>query len=176
MSAIQTERLVLSPYTQDDFENFSILRGDASIMTSMVAGPVYGAAAELMFAAYLSAWKHDGLGVWAIRDRENMQFVGECGFWDRKGDVGLTIRYLLHKQYWGCGFAAEAVAECVKYGLEIAKIKSLSAVALKENARSCAILERIGMTMVDENHQGIPGFRHYVLPVNSRHVLERPSQ
>jgi ribosomal-protein-alanine N-acetyltransferase len=166
MSIVKTKRLVMVPYSEVDFSDFANLRSDESVMVSMVGGTTTGAAARDLFDAYLEAWESTRIGMWAIRGINDDSYVGECGFWDRGGEVGLTVRYLLHKKYWGQGLAGEAVGAAVTFGLETAGIKSLSAVALKENTRSCVILERLGMTVNSENHQGIDGFRHYVLSLN----------
>ncbi len=166
MNKIQTERLVLCPYTKSDFEEFATLRGDKRVMEYMVGGVMTRVQALETFEAYLTAWQTSGLGMWAIWDAATLNYVGECGFWDRGGEVGLTVRYLLHKKYWGKGLAGDAVNAAVKFGFETAGLTSLSAVALNSNARSCSILERLGMTVINENHQGIEGFRHYVLSLN----------
>ena len=166
MGKIQTERLLLEPFVNVDFEAFSALRSDPTVMLHMVGGPTTGQEAQELFDAYLAAWQGQGLGMWAVRDRENLDYVGECGFWNREGEVGLTIRYLLHKKYWGRGLAGEAVNAAVRHGLERADIRHLSALALRDNTRSCSILERLGMNVVEENHQGVEGFRRYVLPLN----------
>jgi len=166
MSIIQTERMILQPFDERDFDDFSGLRRDVRVMQMMVEGVMSGPATRNTFDAYLHAWQMHGLGMWAIRDLENRDYIGECGFWDREGEVGLSVRYLLHKKYWGRGLATEAVSAVVNFGLMTAGLKTLSAVALKDNIQSCRILERLGMQVIDENHQGIDGFRHYILPLN----------
>ena len=165
MSEIHTGRLRLSPYCETDFAEFAKLRSDETVMVSMVGGTLGESEARAVFNAYLAMWEKQDFGMWAVREAESLKYIGECGFWDRGGDVGLTIRYLLHKEHWGQGLASEAVNAALAYGLDMAGITALSAVALRDNHRSCTILEKAGMVVVDENHQGISGFHHYVLPV-----------
>jgi RimJ/RimL family protein N-acetyltransferase len=55
------------------------------------------------------------------------------------------IGYSLLSEYWGNGFASEAVRAVIHYAFTHFKINRLAAFLNAENKRSAALLERIGM-------------------------------
>ncbi len=65
--------------------------------------------------------------------------IGKAGFW-RLPDVG----YILHPDYWGQGFAAEAVGAAVDHVFATRDLDELTADVDPENAASIRLLERFG--------------------------------
>lgn len=65
--------------------------------------------------------------------------IGKAGFW-RLPDVG----YILHPDYWGQGFAAEAVGAAVDHVFATRDLDELTADVDPENAASIRLLERLG--------------------------------
>ena len=48
-------------------------------------GPLTKATALARLNTDLSSWELSGFGVWAIRHKQDGEFVGVCGFWQGKG-------------------------------------------------------------------------------------------
>lgn len=84
---------------------------------------------------------------WAIIDREIRRMIGTCGF--TKIDVAnnaAEIGYVLHPDFWGKGYAAEA-AECVlAFGFDELKLHRIEARFMQPNERSRRVMEKVGMT------------------------------
>ena len=81
-------------------------------------------------------------------DTEKIGYVSlECN-WEvtREWEIG----YGLLSEFWGYGFAAEAVHKAISYGFEKLNIHKLMAFINSENKKSVALARRIGM--VQEGH------------------------
>jgi len=164
MTQLETERLILKPYIKNDFDAFTVLRSDENVMEYMWGGTLSVTEAQQQFDGYLKAWVGMKYGMWAVFDRETGTYIGEAGYWQREDCEGLTLRYLLHKTWWGRGLASEAVNAVLDYGFSAkVGIRKISALAYYKNTQSCRVLERAGLTLQEMNFNGIEGFRRYTL-------------
>ena len=65
--------------------------------------------------------------------------------------------YLLHRPYWGQGYATEGAAGCIAYGLETLKCRRIVALIQEVNLPSQAVARRLGMSAAGESiHAGLP--------------------
>jgi ribosomal-protein-alanine N-acetyltransferase len=77
----------------------------------------------------------------------------------------------LDRSAWGKGYATEAAAAALDFGFEEAGLTEIVSFTTVSNARSRAVMERIGMT-----HDPADDFDHPGIPVGhpqNRHVLYR---
>ncbi|WP_071394431.1 GNAT family N-acetyltransferase [Bacillus tuaregi] len=82
---------------------------------------------------------------YTIMTGQNDTIVGSCGFnyfdYDNeKAEIG----YDLGKEYWGKGFASEAVTILLQYGFQELNLNRIEAKVAPENARSKKLLEKLG--------------------------------
>jgi [ribosomal protein S5]-alanine N-acetyltransferase len=97
------------------------------------------------------------LGRWATFTKENNEFVGWCGlkYVAESDEIDLGYRFL--PAAWGKGYATESADHTLEYGLHKLKLKSITARAHIENLASLKVLEKIGMSWVnDEIFDGCP--------------------
>jgi len=166
MSDIYTERLYLRPFQQSDEACFIDLKTHPENMAQTKIGALdIGQAIDLL-ETYIAQWRHSSIGMWALIDQQTEQFVGECGFAGRPGFSGVTLRYTVDRQWWGRGLAPESVAAVLDHGRQHPDLAEVSALAMISNSRSCRILEQAGMTHVEDDFDGVTGFRRYVLSLN----------
>jgi len=105
----------------------------------------------------------NGYGLWALELRATGEFVGFTGLamatFDAHFTPAVEIGWRLDRSVWGKGYATEAAVAALAFGFEdvgLAEIVSFTTVA---NARSRAVMERIGMTRDpadDFDHPGLP--------------------
>ncbi|WP_236552429.1 bifunctional GNAT family N-acetyltransferase/(deoxy)nucleoside triphosphate pyrophosphohydrolase [Belnapia sp. F-4-1] len=69
---------------------------------------------------------------------------------DRKG---AELGYWVGRKFWGHGVAPEAAAALCRWALETRGIAAIHASALKDNARSAAVLQRVGLRPAGEAMQ-----------------------
>jgi len=166
MSDIYTKRLYLRPFEKSDEAWFIDLKTHPENMAQTRVGALdIGQAIELL-ETYIAQWQRSSVGMWALFDRQSDHFIGECGFAGRPGFDGVTLRYTLDRLWWGRGLAPESVSATLEYGRRHPELKQVFALAMAGNTRSCRILEQAGMTHVEDNFDGVTGFRRYVLSLN----------
>jgi ribosomal-protein-alanine N-acetyltransferase len=178
MNRLITERLVLQPYTEADFEAFSKMHSDPVLKANTHAKPLNRLQARELFDGYLSAFKRDGFGMMNIRKTNGNYDVGECGLWYRSDIGGFTLRYTIRKDYWNQGYSAEAVRAIVSDAFQSHSMNAIQAIAMKHNHRSVRVLEKAGFSKVSDEFRGISGFLRFILTAEeySKHGLLTPAR
>lgn len=74
-------------------------------------------------------------------------FIGSCGV-SKIGDTIWECYYSLNREYWGKGFASEAMEALVDYCFHQSGIEEIRAYMSVENPRSSKVAEKIGMTFL----------------------------
>jgi RimJ/RimL family protein N-acetyltransferase len=68
----------------------------------------------------------------------------------------LTLGYVLAPEYWGKGYATEAVEAMVAAAFKLTDIVEINASVRVENPASRRVLEKVGLTFVSSGPQGAP--------------------
>lgn len=85
-----------------------------------------------------------GLGFWLIESKENSSPLGICGLIKRDYLEHIDLGFALLERHWGQGYAAEAARGTIDYAFTELDLDELWAVTLPANARSIALLEKLG--------------------------------
>jgi ribosomal-protein-alanine N-acetyltransferase len=93
---------------------------------------------------------NENLGIrWAIKLKSNGEFVGTCGFnsWNPKMKSSV-IGYDISRNYWGNGYATEALREIIKFGfsgyLPCGTLNRIQGDTVPGNVASEAVLKKLG--------------------------------
>ena len=163
MKRLQTERLVLRPYTETDFNAFSKMHSDPVLKANTHAKPMNRLQARNLFEGYNEAFSKDGFGMWNVRRRDDDQYAGECGLWYRTELEGYSLRYILQKAQWNQGFSIEAVRAVLADSFTQHGLECVHAIAMRHNNRSVRVLERVGFKQVSDDFRNVLGFNRYKL-------------
>lgn len=137
---LETDRLILRPYKETDFEDFCEYFLDKEI-NSKLGIPFPSKESE--------AWRilkgniKDKL-VWAIELKETGKVIGDCHFGNTVNGFLAHIGYVLNKEYQRKGYAFEAVSKIIEYASRELGFKRIRAISLFRNRRSVKLLERLG--------------------------------
>ena len=108
---LDTERLVLRQFEERDLDAYAAMSADAEVMRYIgQGGPIGRDAAWGQLAFFLGHWALRGYGMWALELRASGRLIGRAGFINPEGWPGLELGWLLARDAWGCGYAAEACA------------------------------------------------------------------
>ncbi len=167
---IQTERLVLRRWTDDDRHAFRALNSDPAVMATI--GPVMNREQSDAFMDRIDGhFREHGFGLWCVdRDREVLGFAGLSRPWFRDG---VEIGWRMRSRYWGHGYATEAARAALSVGFDQVGLDEVVSFTAMINRRSERVMEKIGMI---RDHQG--DFDHPSIPAGSElsaHVLYRLS-
>ena len=169
-----TERLLLRRWREDDREPFAALNADPAVMEHFPA-PLSRAESDAFIDRVAPQLEQRGWGLWALEVRDTGAFIGYTGLAAPRFDAHFTpaveVGWRLARDAWGFGFATEAARAALAVGFGSIGLDEIVSFAAVGNARSRAVMERIGMT-----HDVADDFDHPALPEGHRlrrHVLYR---
>lgn len=146
MLEIETERLLLRPMMDADFEWFAALRGNADVMRYIgSAGPMTREQSRERLDRYLACWETHELGMFSVRERGTATPVGWAGLQPREGSDEIEVGYAFGPPAWGRGLATEAARAAVRWGFEDRGLERIVAVAYPENDASRRVMDKLGM-------------------------------
>jgi ribosomal-protein-alanine N-acetyltransferase len=111
----------------------------------------------------LAHWQEHGYGWWAAELREIQELIGWCGLQFLPEFVKTEVAYLLSKPYWGKGLGTETARAAVQFGFETLELESILAIVHIDNAASRHVIEKLGMTLIEQTHLwGMECYRYQV--------------
>lgn len=171
---ITTERLALRPWRADDQAPFAEMNADPEVMQHFEA-PLTREESDRFADHIEERLSVNGYGLWAAERRDTNEFIGFVGLapvpFEAHFTPAVEVGWRLARPHWGLGYASEGGAAAVAFGLDRAGLDEIVSFAVPANARSIAVMERIGMT-----HDPIDDFDHPRFPEGHRlcrHVLYR---
>ena len=93
----------------------------------------------------LAQYDRVGFGMYVVTLRHGGEVVGSCGLIRRDSLADVDIGFAFLARHRGRGYATEAAAAVLDYGVRSQGLTRIVAIVSPENHRSIRILERIGM-------------------------------
>ena len=148
---IQTERLILRQWSEEDLDPFAALNADARVM-EYFPSVLSRQESDQMMKRMQAKIEERGWGWWAVSLVGDEKFIGFIGMNDVDPvsfpahfaptvEVGWRLAY----PFWSKGYATEGALACLKYGFETLSLGEIVAFTAVQNMRSRAVMERIGM-------------------------------
>ncbi len=158
---LQTERLTLTPLSDDHLEHEVVLDADPEVLRYLSSKPRTREEVERAHAFRTEQGREvDGLGVWAgFLRAEPDRFVG---IWMLQPPHGPSqpkvpgeadIGYRLLREFWRQGLAKEGSRELMRYGFEEVGLQRIFAQTMAVNTPSRATMASLGMTFVRSFHE-----------------------
>lgn len=171
---LATPRLILRRWRDEDLEPFAALNADGAVMEHVPAR-LTGAESDRLVERIEAHFAAHGYGLYVVELREQPGLLGFVGLQEVRFEAPFTpateIGWRLARNAWGRGIATEAARAVVDHAFSALGKAELVSFTIPENARSRALMERIGMT-----RQPADDFDHPRVPTDSplsRHVLYR---
>jgi RimJ/RimL family protein N-acetyltransferase len=158
----RTARLSLGRVRASDLADLSALHADPRVMATL-GGVRSEAETAAQIQAFDAHWERHGFGPWVLRDPESGRFLGRgglrCGPVEGREEV--EVLYALAADAWGRGLATELARESVRVAFHELRLPELVCFTLPENARSLAVMQRVGFQYQrDFMHAGRPHRLH----------------
>ena len=138
-NTLETKRLILRPFCHDDFNAVHSWAGNPINTRYMAWGPN----TEEETLGFLNAVKPGK--DFAVVIKESNAVIGSCGIYPNEVGYMADLGWILHKDYWKCGYGTELCGELIKYGFEDLKLGRIQAPCAAVNYGSYRIMERNGM-------------------------------
>jgi ribosomal-protein-alanine N-acetyltransferase len=171
---LQTERLILRPWRDEDLAPFAALNADPRVrehFPSCLTRAESDASAQKIRASFDAR----GYGLWAAEEKGGAPFIGFIGIAEPAFTAHFTpcveIGWRLAHAAWGRGYATEGARAALAFAFERLGLAEIISMTTPANVRSRRVMEKLGMRRDpadDFDHPNLaPGSPH------RRHVLYR---
>ncbi|MDT8719166.1 GNAT family N-acetyltransferase [Clostridium sp. 19966] len=147
---LETQRLIIRPYIEDDFiESFKLMQ-DKELFKYKEMGVMTLDEYKGLFEWLLESYNVDFDGNFAYSFNIILKETGRCIGWVGLGklvtDIAKTeIFYLTGIKYQNQGYATEASKAILEYGFRTIGLNEIVGVCMKENIASKRVMEKIGL-------------------------------
>lgn len=154
---LETERLLLRPFTQTDAADFYAYAKDPRVGPD-AGWPPHRSMAE---SEEIIRTVFAGPDVFALVLKESGRVIGSAGFVgqhrEELGGPDNEIGYSLSAEYWGRGLVPEAVKELIRYGFEELGLRVIWCCHYDGNIKSKRVVRKCGFTYRFLRMQRVPG-------------------
>ena len=182
---IETERLVLRRWKPEDLDPYAAIMADPEV-ADWLSGPMTREQSAAGIARFEGWFERDGFGIFAVERRSDEALIGAIGLGRLDDRYALTpvagmveIGWRLARSTWGAGFASEGARAVLDDAFGRLALKSIVAFTAEANARSRAVMERLGFARAAERDfdhpslaEGHPLRRHVVYRLQRARVGE----
>jgi RimJ/RimL family protein N-acetyltransferase len=142
---LESERLVLRGWCDEDFEPWARLCADDEVMRSLGReGGLTRDEAWRDMAVMAGHWALKGFGHWVLEERETGELVGRAGLWCPPDWPAMEVGWTVARERWGEGFAGEAARVAAGWAHEALGARHLISLIEPANARSLRVAEKLG--------------------------------
>jgi RimJ/RimL family protein N-acetyltransferase len=159
---IETPRLILRPWRDADIPIFVDIGRDPDVMRYFPNLLTPEGTAEGV-GRIRGHFEREGWGLFAVEIKGGPEFVGFCGIQRVPFEAAFTpaveIGWRIARTAWGHGYATEGARACLDFARDTLHLDEVVAMVVPDNARSIAVMERLGMSYVeggDFDHPRIP--------------------
>lgn len=180
LCSVNTERLILRPWRDEDFEPFAQMNADPRVM-EYFPSILSREESDRMATRIKEKIENRGWGMWAAVLKESGVYIGFIGLNEVTQETlpapfspAVEVGWRLLYDFWGRGLASEGALAALRFGFETLHLEEIVSFTAVENQRSRRVMEKIGM-----HHHSEDDFDHPKLPEGHRlrrHVLYRISE
>jgi RimJ/RimL family protein N-acetyltransferase len=142
---VDTPRLQLRPWRDDDLDAYAAMCADPVVMRYMGDSSTLDRDdAWRQMAMFVGHWQLRGFGTWAVEERDSGRFVGRVGLHRPEGWPDLEVGWMLARDTWGRGYATEAARASLDHAWDVLGAAHVVSLIAPENVASVRVAERIG--------------------------------
>lgn len=164
LPTLDTERLILRPFTLRDAPRVRELAGAREIAanTLTMPHPYEEGMAEEWIGMHEENFQSGQSAEFAICLRDSGELIGAIGLKiTQEHDCG-EIGYWIGIPFWNQGFCTEAAAAVIAYGFDGFDLNRIGAIHFSRNPASGRVMQKIGMRYEGESRQAMKRWDEYV--------------
>ncbi len=151
---IETDRIIMRDILLSDAQDMFELDSDPEVHRYLGKKPVRTLDESIaMIKDIHQQYQDNGIGRWAIIDKNTKEFIGwsglkyETGL--REGFTNYDLGYRLKRKHWLQGYATESAVATLDHGFNVMKLSQITAAADVDNMGSNKILKKVGMELIE---------------------------
>jgi RimJ/RimL family protein N-acetyltransferase len=153
---LETERLTLRQFTEQDLDNLYNLDSDPDVvrLASRTGKPTeYTVIKTETLPSIIKYYqKYENFGCWATIEKSTNEFIGWFLFRPNLDNPVINndeieLGYRLKKSAWGKGYATEASTALILKGFTELNVKCVVATSLVANTASIRVMEKVGLKL-----------------------------
>ena len=155
LPVLQTDRLILRPYTTADAPDVQTLAGqpEVALMTIHIPYPYPDGAAEAWIATHAAGFFQGTSFIFAITRKADGVLMGGISLMADRENGTAELGYWLGIPFWNQGYATEAAEAAVAYGFETLGLRRIYARYFRHNPASGRVMRKLGMIFEGRNRQ-----------------------
>jgi len=150
MTTIETERLLLRPWSDSDLDGLTRICADHEVMRHIGAGrPFTRSESAAQLAHLMRHWEEHGFGLWAATDRGTGALAGMCGlaipFFLPAVLPAVEVGWRFGREHWDRGLATEGGFAGLRHAAQTLGLERVISIIRPENAASLRVAEKLGL-------------------------------
>ena len=162
---LETDRLLLREYVEDDAEAFFRLNSDPEVLRFVPDKRLLNVeqARQILVDHPIADYRKYGFGRGACILKSTGEQIGFAGlkYLEEFGEVDVAFR--LMRTHWGLGLATEAALASVRFGFADLALKQIIGLVMPENIASVRVLEKTGLRLSGMVQYRAREFAKYVI-------------
>jgi RimJ/RimL family protein N-acetyltransferase len=153
LAELETERLRLRQWRDDDADAYAALCADPDVMRWLGAAgaPLTRAEASTQMNGFRTRWVDEGFGLWCATAKPSDECVGFIGLAIPRflPEVlpAVEIGWRLARAQWGQGLATEGARATLDFAFGTLGLDRLVSITRPENRNSWNVMQKLGMTL-----------------------------
>jgi [ribosomal protein S5]-alanine N-acetyltransferase len=153
---LETDRLIVRPYTLDDAEAAFAFFGDPEVTRYLgytgEPHPDLETTRQRLTAHAAAHSSPRGLDNWAVIEKSTGMLIGGGGLAELDESVDVEVFYHLRVDRWGNGYATELTRALIAYAFETLELPRVVGLAYTANTASQRVMMKAGMTHLGLRH------------------------
>lgn len=180
MSILETSRLILRPWRDDDRAPFAAINADALVRQYYYPSLLNAEETDQLIDEASGKLAHDGFGFLAVERKADGTLVGGAGLSrpgpEVPGNFPLEIGWILGRDHWRQGYATEASLGCLDFAWRQLQADCVIGYTSRINIPSRRAMEKIGMAhLEDRDFEDITVPPGHILRPHVLYRINRPS-
>lgn len=147
---LETERLLLRPMLESDFDALHRIFTDAKVMAAFNHPPFTREQMQRWLQRNLDHQKEYGYGLFSVLLKETGELIGDCGLEQMEDMHAAELGYDFHSDVWNQGYATEAAIAVRDYAFDTLRLPQLISLIRVGNLASRRVAEKVGMALAEE--------------------------
>jgi RimJ/RimL family protein N-acetyltransferase len=152
MTTVETERLVLRPWSAGDLDPLEAIMAEPAFWHYPFGRGFTSEETKRFLDRQLEHWDTHGFGVWAAELKDGRRLIGYIGLavpaWLPQVMPAVEVGWRLHPDQWRRGLATEGGRASIRYGFDALALERIIAIVQPENVASRRVIGKLGMVQM----------------------------